>query len=63
MSENRTGAQILCESLIQNGVDTMFGIPGGAIMPFYYAMWEYRDRLRHILCQWPRCDQFGHPCG
>ncbi len=51
MSEKRTGAQILCESLIQNGVDTMFGIPGGAIMPFYHAMWEYRTDLRHILCR------------
>jgi acetolactate synthase-1/2/3 large subunit len=29
----------------------MFGIPGGAIMPFYYAMWEYRDQLRHVLCR------------
>jgi len=29
----------------------MFGIPGGAIMPFYHAMWEYRDRLRHVLCR------------
>jgi acetolactate synthase-1/2/3 large subunit len=51
MSEKRTGAQILCEALIQNGVDTMFGIPGGAIMPFYHAMWEYRTDLRHILCR------------
>ena len=51
MSEKRTGAQILCEALIMNGVDTMFGIPGGAIMPFYHAMWEYRSDLRHILCR------------
>lgn len=51
MSEKRTGAQILCEALIQNGVDTMFGIPGGAIMPFYHAMWEYRTDLRHVLCR------------
>lgn len=51
MSEKRTGAQILCEALIQNGVDTMFGLPGGAIMPFYHAMWEYRDQLRHVLCR------------
>jgi acetolactate synthase-1/2/3 large subunit len=29
----------------------MFGIPGGAIMPFYHAMWEYRDQLRHVLCR------------
>jgi acetolactate synthase-1/2/3 large subunit len=51
MSEQRTGAQIMCEALIRDGVEVMFGIPGGAIMPFYYAMWEYRDKLRHILCR------------
>src|SRR4029453_5515467 len=37
--------------LIREGVEVMFGIPGGAIMPFYHAMWEYRDRLRHVLCR------------
>jgi acetolactate synthase-1/2/3 large subunit len=51
MSETRTGAQIMCEALIREGVDVMFGIPGGAIMPFYFAMWEYRDKLRHVLCR------------
>jgi acetolactate synthase-1/2/3 large subunit len=51
MSEKRTGAQIMCEALIREGVDVMFGIPGGAIMPFYYAMWEYREKLRHVLCR------------
>ena len=49
MSEQRTGAQIMCEALIRDGVEVMFGFPGGAIMPFYYAMWEYRDQLRHVL--------------
>src|SRR3954449_524882 len=48
MSEQQTGAQILCEALIREGVEVMFGIPGGAIMPFYYAMVEYPE-LRHIL--------------
>src|ERR671938_1863537 len=47
----RTGAQVMCEALIREGVEVMFGIPGGAIMPFYHAMWEYRDRLRHVLCR------------
>jgi acetolactate synthase I/II/III large subunit len=47
----RSGAQIMCEALLREGADTLFGIPGGAIMPFYHAMWEYRDRLRHILCR------------
>jgi acetolactate synthase I/II/III large subunit len=51
MSEKRTGAQIMCEALIREGVEVMFGIPGGAIMPFYHAMWEYRDQLRHVLCR------------
>src|SRR5919109_5572206 len=49
--ELRTGAQILCEALVREGVDVIFGIPGGAIMPFYHALWEYRDRLRHVLCR------------
>jgi acetolactate synthase-1/2/3 large subunit len=51
MSDQRTGAQIMCEALIREGVDVMFGIPGGAIMPFYYAMWEYREQLHHVLCR------------
>jgi acetolactate synthase-1/2/3 large subunit len=46
-----TGAQILCEALIREGVEVMFGIPGGTVMPFYHAMFEYRDRLRHVLCR------------
>src|SRR5258708_14921615 len=47
----RTGAQIMCEALIREGVEVMFGIPGGAIMPFYHAMFGYRDRLHHVLCR------------
>ena len=47
----RSGAQIMCEALVRQGVDVLFGIPGGAIMPFYHALWEYRDRLQHVLCR------------
>ncbi len=47
----RTGAQIMCEALIREGVSVMFGIPGGCIMPFYHAMYEYRTALRHVLCR------------
>ena len=43
-----TGAQIVCESLIKEGVEVMFGIPGGAVIPFYDALPEY-PKLRHIL--------------
>ena len=44
-----TGSQLLLELLIEQGVDTLFGYPGGAIMPVYDALYDYRDRLRHIL--------------
>jgi acetolactate synthase-1/2/3 large subunit len=48
---SRTGAQLLCEALIREGVDVLFGIPGGAIMPFYQALGDYTDQLRHVLCR------------
>jgi acetolactate synthase-1/2/3 large subunit len=50
-SASRTGAQLMCEALVREGVEVMFGIPGGAIMPFYNAMVGYQDRLRHVLCR------------
>ena len=43
-----SGAQILCESLLEEGVEVLFGYPGGAILPFYDALFEC-DRLRHVL--------------
>jgi acetolactate synthase I/II/III large subunit len=44
-----TGSQVLLESLISEGVRTIFGYPGGAIMPVYDALYGYADRLDHIL--------------
>ncbi len=52
MSANeRRGSAIICEALIREGTDLIFGIPGGAIMPFYHSLFEYRDQLRHVLCR------------
>jgi acetolactate synthase I/II/III large subunit len=48
MSEAQSGAHILCRTLVEAGVDVLFGYPGGAIMPFYHALPEYPG-LRHIL--------------
>src|SRR5215203_3935611 len=48
MTESLTGAQILCRALVDQGVDTLFGYPGGAIMPFYHALPEFPG-LRHVL--------------
>src|SRR3981081_4683917 len=50
-SDERTGAQVMCEALVREDVEVMFGIPGGAIMPFYHAMWEFRRPIRHVLCR------------
>ncbi len=44
----KTGGQIVCESLIREGVDVVFGLPGGAILPLYGTLSEY-PQLRHIL--------------
>jgi len=44
-----TGAEALLKCLIEEGVDTIFGYPGGAIMPVYDKLLDYTDRLRHIL--------------
>jgi acetolactate synthase I/II/III large subunit len=48
MSELLSGSQILCRALQEQGVDLLFGYPGGAIMPFYHALPEYPG-LRHVL--------------
>ncbi|MBD1433191.1 biosynthetic-type acetolactate synthase large subunit [Sphingobacterium sp. DN00404] len=44
-----SGSQAVLEALIQEGVDTIFGYPGGAIMPIYDALYDYNDKLNHIL--------------
>ncbi len=44
-----TGAQAILQSLIQEGVDLIFGYPGGAIMPTYDALHDMHSELRHIL--------------
>jgi acetolactate synthase-1/2/3 large subunit len=44
-----TGAEALLLSLIEEGVDTIFGYPGGAIMPVYDKLMDYHGRLNHVL--------------
>lgn len=47
--EHITGAEALLKCLIEEEVDTIFGYPGGAIMPVYDKLLDYTDKLRHIL--------------
>lgn len=49
MKERITGAEAMMRSLEAEGVDVIFGYPGGAIMPTYDALYDHRDTLHHIL--------------
>ncbi|WP_317127234.1 biosynthetic-type acetolactate synthase large subunit [Chitinophaga barathri] len=44
-----TGAEAVIRSLIAEGVETIFGYPGGAIMPIYDALYDFQDQVHHIL--------------
>jgi acetolactate synthase-1/2/3 large subunit len=46
---NISGSAAVLEALLQESVDTIFGYPGGAIMPIYDALYDYQDKLKHIL--------------
>jgi acetolactate synthase-1/2/3 large subunit len=44
-----TGAKILCECLLEQGVDTVFGFPGGQIINVYDELYKYSDKINHII--------------
>ena len=48
-STQLSGSQAVLEAMIHEGVETIFGYPGGAIMPIYDALYDYNDKLTHIL--------------
>lgn len=50
MNDNKiSGAEAIIKSFLAEGIDTVFGYPGGAIIPVYDVLYGYRDKLRHIL--------------
>lgn len=44
-----TGAEILIKSLLEEGVDTVFGYPGGAVLNIYDYLYKYKDKIKHYL--------------
>ncbi len=44
-----SGSEAVILSLLEEGVDTIFGYPGGAIMPIYDLLYDYQDKMNHIL--------------
>ena len=67
VGEPLSGAQILCRVLLEEGVELLWGYPGGAIMPFYHALADYPG-LRHILVRHEQAaahaaDGYARACG
>ena len=50
-----SGAEAVIRSFIEEGVETIFGYPGGAIIPVYDALYDYQNRLNHILVRHEQC--------
>ena len=42
------GSRVILECLIKEGVDIVFGYPGGAVIPLYDALYDYKDKIKHI---------------
>lgn len=49
MSKEITGSEALIRSLLSEGVDTVFGYPGGAIMPVFDCLYDYKEKINHVL--------------
>ena len=49
VSENISGSEAVLRAFVAEGVETIFGYPGGAIMPIYDALYDYNEKLTHIL--------------
>ena len=47
--ENISGSEALIHCLLAEGVDLIYGYPGGAIMPFYDELYKFQDKLQHVL--------------
>ncbi len=43
------GSEIIAECLLEQGVDTVFGYPGGAVLEIYDALYKYSDKIKHIM--------------
>ena len=51
MLKNITGSKAVILSLLEEGVDTIFGYPGGAIIPIYDALYDFKEKVNHILAR------------
>lgn len=50
-TERISGSEAIVKCLIEEGVDILYGYPGGAIMPVYDELYKYQDEIHHVLCR------------
>jgi acetolactate synthase-1/2/3 large subunit len=50
-NDSKTGARLLCDALVSEGVNTVFGYPGGAVLHIYDELVNFRDTITHILAR------------
>jgi len=55
ITERISGCEAVVRCLIAEGVDVLYGYPGGAIMPVYDELYKYRDRIHHVLTRHEQC--------
>ena len=48
-TERISGSEAIIKCLLAEGVDTLYGYPGGAIMPVYDELYKYQDKIHHVL--------------
>ena len=58
-----TGAEALLRALIAEGTECIFGYPCGQAIPVYDCLYDYRDRLRHVLVGHVRTGRYEHHHG
>lgn len=49
LTMKKNGSEILMECLLEQGVDTVFGYPGGSVLNIYDALYQYSDKIQHVL--------------
>ena len=62
------GSRVILECLIKEGVETIFGYPGGAVIPLYDALYDYKDKLNHVRTSHEQgavhaADGYARSCG
>ena len=59
--ERISGSEAIVRCLLAEGVDILYGYPGGAIMPVYDELYKYEDKINHVLTRHEQCARTTRP--